>query len=605
MSREILQELVADVRRLLTAGTAGIADDAGLRRRGQGLSALAAKVPALAPVAGAVGRVLQAPPPAAAPVLCDLLSQTRQLQASLSSAGCDGKSAAVEKGGPWQTAATVRDVAAWVGASFHPDSNDVREMRGTVTRPDFADLRLLQPLLKKLGPAGPVDDDDFLSERALPAFGAAVLHDLGDGLSLQGGVADARRLRAICALDPKQGAALCRQAIAEGSPTMKAQALRSLIRLAPAEAERIGLELVAGKGRWEVREAAFLALAKSRDDRALEALVSALGDRDDGWRRVDDVLAELPHPRTTARLVERLTELVAAEAEAIAADRSKKAPPKGKGKAAPSADDVRQVIGTVASVLGERKDPQAVPALVALLDHKSAEVREAVLDALTALGDLKGLRAAADRMSDAKVWESAARAAWRLPARERYDRLAPLVEQLSRPKKSERERGKFVLDLFEDEFADSSADYDDPDEHWAPSQAQAPRTDWDPRWAPLLRKHLGGPYRPDAALGLVAVLGQKAVPELLPLLAPSVKKGECGVAEALGWLKAREAVPEMVKLMPGQQPHHFCIHDALRRINDPAAVPLLEALRDETRDPYRRARITEVIEYLGRHQGEA
>jgi HEAT repeat protein len=599
MSREVLQELVGDVRRLLAAGTGGLAADAGLRRRGQALAALAAKVPALSPVAGAVGRVLDAPPSGAAPALCDLLHLTRQLQAGLASAGCDGAAVAVEKSGPWQTTAAVREVSAWAEASFHADSNDLEKMRVAIARPEFADLRLVRPLLKKLASSGADDEEDLLSERALPAYGKCLLPDLIGGLNLQGGVADARRLRTICALDTKQGAAMCRQALAEGGTAVKVQALRSLTRLAPTEAERAALELLGSKGRWELREAAFRALADSRDDRALDVLVSALGSRDDLWGTVEDVLARQPHPRATARVADLLSRLRASETEAVAAARAK------KGKPGPDSDDLRMRICCVAGVLGARKDAAAVPALVELLEHKNVEVREAALDALCDLGDGKGLRAAADRMDDAKVWPSAARAAWRMPEPERYQRLAPCVQELSRPKKSEHRRGKFVLDLFEEEFEDPEADFDDPDEHWDAATARVPRADWDPRWVPLLRKHLKGPYRPDAALGLAAVLGEKAVPELLPLLVPSVKKNECGVAEALGHLRAREAVPAMVGLMPGQTPVHYCIHDALRRINDPSAVPLLEALMHKTKDPYRRARITEVIEYLETHRAES
>ncbi|HEX5272911.1 MAG TPA: HEAT repeat domain-containing protein, partial [Gemmataceae bacterium] len=525
----------------------------------------------------------------------------------LASAGREGKAAAVEKSGPWQTAAALRDVTAWAAKSFHPDSNDVLEMRKAVTRPEFADLRMVQPLFKKLTLPDSGEGEDVLADGALAAFGASLLPDLRDGLDLKGGVADARRLRALSALVPKEGIVLCRQAIAEGSATMKPQAIRLLTRLAPAEAERAALEAVASKGRWELREAAFRALATSRDDRALDALLTALVDGDDPFGIVEDVLGRLPHPRATERLVEGMAQLRAAHAEASAAARAKKAAPRGKGKAPPSADEIGVRIGGVAGVLGKRKDAAAVPALVGLLDHKNVGVRECALGALADLGDLQGLRTAADRMSDAKVWESAARAAWRLPEPERYQRLAPWVEQLSRPKKSEHRRGKFVLDLFEEEFEDPDRDYDDPYDYWNPNAAgaRAPRADWDPRWGPLLRKHLDGPYRPDAALGLAAVVGEKAVPELLPLLVPSVKKNECGVAEALGRLRAREAMPAMVELMPGQPDHHYCIHDALRRIDDPAVVPLLEALSHKTKDAYRRARITEVIEYLERPRAEA
>ncbi len=608
MSREQLQDLVKDVRRLLAAGTAAIAEDRGLRQREQALQALAAKVPALAGVAQAVGRVRQAPPPRAAAPLCELLVLARQLAASLASAGRDGPLAAVEESGPWQTALAVRDADTWAAASIVPYTNEYKALMGeAAARPDLTDLRLIEPFLKKLTAPQGYDNGDALTDRLLPAYGSALLPDLRRDLSLKGGVAQARRLRAICAIDPRAGADLFRQALAEGSTAVKAQALRSLARLAPAEAERAALQLLASKVPWDVAHAALNALGNSRADGALDALVRGLlADEYQGL--VEDLLAKLPHPGTTARLLEVLAELLKSEAEAEASRRKRGLPPvKGKKAqpAAPTGQDLRDQIMRLTGTLGQRKDAAAVPALVALLDHKNADVREAALGALTALGDLKGLRAAADHLDDAKVWEAAARAAWRLPARERYDRLAPLVQELSKPKKSEHRRGKFVLDLFEEEFSGGDEYFDDDDEEEVVAEPAARRTDWDPRWAPLLRKHLNGPYRPDAALGLAAVVGEKAIPDLLPLLVPSVKKNECGVVEALGYLKARAALPAMVPLMPGQPVHHYCIHDALRRINDPAAIPLLEGVLAKTKDRYRRDRIADVIEYLEKHRAEA
>jgi HEAT repeat protein len=428
--------------------------------------------------------------------------------------------------------------------------------------------------------------------------------ELQRGLDLKGGSAHGRRLRALCAIDPRLGTALSRQALAEGNIGVRTQALRSLTRLAPADAERGALEALGSKPQWRLAQVALQALAGSHSDAALEALLRALVSEEGHSEIADDVLTAQPHPRATARLTEVLAELCRAEAEAVASAKVKKPSAPGKGRkgqpAAPDPDEVRYRLARVISVLGSRKDPAALPALVALLDHRDAGVRETAVEALCTLGHPDSLRAAADRMDDGKVWESAARAAWLLPEPERYDRLAPLVEELSKPKKSDHRRGKFVLDLFEDEFSGDDLDEEDPS-----AAPRDPRTDWDRRWVPLLRKYLNGPYRPDAALGLAAVLGEPAVAELLPLLVPSVKKNECGVVEALGHLKAREAVAAMVPLMPGQPSHHYCIHAALRRINDPAAIPLLEGVLAKTKDRYRRDRITDVIEHLEQHRAEA
>ncbi|HKI34159.1 MAG TPA: HEAT repeat domain-containing protein [Gemmataceae bacterium] len=607
MAHEQLHELVKDVRRLLDAGTTAIADDRGLRQREQALQALGAKVPALAAVAEAIGRVRQAPPSRAAAPLCDLLLLTRQLAASLASAGCDGAAAGVEKSGPWQTAAALRDVFAWAGGSFTAHANDFKALQGAIRRPDFADLRLIEPLLKKLASPSGDDDEDLLSDQALPAFGAALVPDLRRDLNLQGGVAHARRLRTICTIDPRLGTTLCRQALADGGTAVKAESLRRLTRLAPADAERTALQVLGQKVPSRLAEAALRALATSQNDGALDALLRALLSNDFNLEfAASDVLATQPHPQATARLLELLARLQTSEVEARANARAKQSAAKGKRKAAKPAgpnddDEVGEQIRRVVAVLGERKDAAAVPSLLTLLDHGNAELRESAIEALANLGDVSGLRAAADYMNDGKVWEAATRAAWLLPGRERYERLAAWVQELSQAKKSEYRRGKFVLELFEEEFSDPEEDFDDAE---AALERKARRTDWDPRWLPLLRKHLGGPYRPEAALGLAAVLGEKAVPELLPLLLPSVKKDECGVVEALGYLRAREAVPLMVPLMPEQEWHHYCIHDALRRINDPTAIRLLEGLLEKTKDPGRRDCLAAVIEYLEKHRAK-
>jgi HEAT repeat protein len=607
MAHELLHELCNDVRRLLPAGTTAIAGDRGLQQREKALQALGTKVPALVAVAETVVRVRQAPPSKAAAPLCDLLLLTRQLAASLVSAGCEGTATAIEKSGPWQTAAALRDVTTWAAGSYTAYANDFKELQGAIQRPDFADLRLIEPLLNKLNAALGDEETDLLGDLALPAFGAALLPDLRRDLNPHGGMAHARRLRAVCIIDPRQGVTLCRQALADGGPHVKAQALYQLTRLAPADGERAALEVLGQKAASRLAETALRALATSQKDAALDSLFRGLLSTDFNLEfAAKDALATQPHPHTTARLLEILEGLRTAETEAAA--RARKPAAKGKGKSAkqtgPTADDIREHMRRVVHVLGERKDAAAVPALVALLDQKNAELREAAIDALANLGDMAGLRAAADHMDDSKVEESAARAAWLLPTKERYERLAPWVAELAKPKKSEHRRAKIVLELFDDEFTESEEDFFDLEPWETRPEPRPRRTDWDPRWVPLLRKHLNGPYRAEVALGLAAVLGEKAVPELLPLLAPSVKKDECGVVEALGYLRAKVAVPLLVPLMPGQPWHHYCIHDALRRINDPAAIPLLEGLLEKIKERDRHNNIVAVIEYLEKHRTE-
>src|SRR5206468_5985708 len=78
-----------------------------------------------------------------------------------------------------------------------------------------ADLRLAGPLLAALGD-GNAGLAEFVAAEVLPAQGPGVLPELLAALNLQGKAADARRLQAVCKLDPKAGADLCRRALAEG-----------------------------------------------------------------------------------------------------------------------------------------------------------------------------------------------------------------------------------------------------------------------------------------------------------------------------------------------------------------------------------------------------
>ena len=70
------------------------------------------------------------------------------------------------------------------------------------------------------------------------------------------------------------------------------------------------------------------------------------------------------------------------------------------------------------------------------------------------------------------------------------------------------------------------------------------------------------------------------------------------LVHALGDLRARKAVPELVELMPTQAGHHECIHAALRSIGDPAAIPLLKKLLSKTKNAQKKRAIEEVISHL-------
>lgn len=586
MPREQLQALEADVERLLIAGAPSAAADESVQRRADTLREVAKKVPALMPIAEAASRLHAAPPTEAAPALLDLLLLVKQAQASLATAGVTGTLAPLPASGPWQTTTPARDLYPLVEALGVAGSGKTKILKEACERGIVADLRLLEPLLVALDD-GYAEFADLVTEQALPMFGDALVSELRGGLNMKGKAADARRLHCLCRVNATVGGELCRRALQEGNAPLRAEALNLLAGTAPDEAETWALQLVTGEGDLrekarEVRASALRALAGSTSDDGLAALVAAVEDHAEVWEAARKALEKSRHPRATERLSAELTTLTSQMGPATAA----KAGPAHKRQAAASGSDDQLVERAcrLAQALGSRRDRQAVPALLPLLGHPHANIREAAVQALTMLGDPTGLEAAAKLVDDPAVWQAAVLAAWKLPPALCYDRLAPLCAGLSASDQEARERAKWLLSRFtHGRHANRAGD------------------NLDPRWSKLLLKHLSGPCRSEVALALAAVAGKKAIPSLVKELNSSLKAGESGVVHALGGLQAREAVPTILKWLPSWAAKHrelYLALTALQRIGDPSAIAPLEKLQSTTQDRYLQAVIGRTVEQL-------
>ncbi|MCI0464746.1 MAG: HEAT repeat domain-containing protein [Gemmataceae bacterium] len=648
MPREQLQLLAGDVNRLLAAGASVAAGDEGLRKRSKALRELGQKVPVLNQIADAVERVVNAPPKQVTPALLDLVLVVRQVRASLTSAGSDGAAEAVGTSGPWSSNVPLRDLENWLETLTSSGHERTRTLKKALARPDFTDVRLIDPLHRALN-SNHHGLARLVATKALPAFGKPVLPELLQAFDLPKGKAvDARRLEAICAIDPEKGADLCRQALTEGSAAVKVQGLRSLSRLKPEETEKAALILLEQKVPHEVHTAAYYALATGKSDAALEALASGfVGGSDNFHYTIENSLQRFKHPRATARLLEELDRALKDFDERQAKEKSRKAAGKGKKKVTLTKAQQKEVekeqrqlyesqerCTRLIRCLGGRKDKKVIPALVALLGQPENEVREAAAGSLIRLGDSKGLDAVCGLMEDKTLWRYGVQAAWTMPPKERFDRLAATLADLSATKAGQRQRGELVLSFFwgelnlreqgdEDEeeqerFSEEDEDededeYDDPygdDEgeegYW--DEYDEPRhttTQWDPRWAPALRKHLNGPNRNNIAGALAVLLGDKAIPELLKVLSASTTKNEHGVINALGFLRAKESVKPLVDLLATRPTLIYTLHNALRRIGDPSAIPRLQEILNKTKDNYRKHYIETLIEYLEEKERKA
>jgi HEAT repeat protein len=342
MPSEQLRELANDVARLLAAGSRAAAGDPALRKRGQALRALSAKVPALGAMADAIDRAAE---PSA---FLDLLAMVRRARAGLAGAGADGTIEPVERSGPWTTASAAAELLCLRDALRQRDwYGAVKEAAGRGT---LADLRLLDPLLGWL--AG-LDDGmaHSVAQDWLRPLAGALVPELLRRFDVRGGKADAARLASLCALDRKAARPLCLRVLTEGDTPLRALALETLTRIAPAEAARLALDLLTTKAPLPLRVAAVQALAPARGEAPLVALLAALDGPFDVWIAAAHALGTVDHPQTTARLLELLHEAVAKAEQA--------------GLTAASVDRV----GRRTRALAKRSEPDGVAAVVALLEH--------------------------------------------------------------------------------------------------------------------------------------------------------------------------------------------------------------------------------------------
>ena len=276
MPREQLRALAADVDRLIVAGSSSVAGDEGLGRRAEALRALAAKVPALGSIAGAIDRARAADAHSAARALLDLLLVVGQARAATATAGVEGAVSPVDPAGPWETEAPVRDVYTVARALAEPGPGRVQVVGDAVEREACADLRLLGPLLD--GRADPSRElADLIADRALPAFGRAVLPELSNRRDLRG-AALARTFRAVYEIDP--GACLDEFGrMARSDPAVpaaeRASALREVFHLATVRKKF-------GGGTW--------------DPRWVPLILDHLKGPEAHW--AEDALAKLPRPRS-------------------------------------------------------------------------------------------------------------------------------------------------------------------------------------------------------------------------------------------------------------------------------------------------------------------
>jgi HEAT repeat protein len=388
MPREQLRQLADDVARHLVAGSRAAAGASGLRDRARALHALAAKVPALGALAGAVDRAAE---PSG---LLDLLVMVRQVRAALATAEVDGDLESVERSGPWTTDLRLDEP---VFTNLLPELTDPKSRPlnalGLADHEEMGtELRLVGPLL-----AGLDHPDRSAPERIaglLPRFGKAVAAELRRDFDPTGERADAMRLRALGRIDPEAARAACREALDHGSEAVREEALGVLQAIDPPEAERSALAILGEPSSSLVaHKRALKSLRVARSDAGLEALLSALDAPDSLWSAAVEALQRCPHPEAEPRLFGLLQVALADKAwqpalrltPVLIARRHAEALRLFLSWLDSPTKELREWARKQIPYLYEKGEP-VVPELIATLGHKDSQVQAAVMDSLLRFG---------------------------------------------------------------------------------------------------------------------------------------------------------------------------------------------------------------------------
>ena len=473
----------------------------------------------------------------------------------------------------------------------------VREAHGQGA---FRDLRLVKPALNG------IDDPhaevaDFLAAKVLPLYGTAILPELKAKYDATGVKGQPRRLRLMHALDPDGTRELVKAAL-DGKETSKEVRIAAIGLLGPDDLDFLVEQ--AGSKTQDVREAAYTALAKIDDPKAVAVLEKAFGGKD--FQLALNVVSGDGQPA-------RLTDLLVSEAR--------------KGLAALTAAKTKKLVGEAADRLTDllRSFPDD--------PHTGADaLTRELFDRRTELGKLKGdtwggedvAEAAMDRMADGpkplaevlarshaelepghleKAFEAARRA---LPPAEVFALFSPYLtaavdekKKGKNPTKERRDEIVSALHAYDRDYDDDDDDWDDDDGPRRPEEKPQPP---DPRWLDLavglknlgLVDSLARPGHPASQAFAWAEYEASAKMKeddaaRLPLMALT-KLGHPRVAEALAATYERAVSRKKIGWV------YWYYHLIPRLPKD--AVPLLEAVVPKIKNPDEAERFAEAVQEL-------
>lgn len=556
MPRETIRQLAEDLGRVLNAGAHLAAADPDLSKDQAALDALAQKLGDKAPVLRVLSenlkRAVGAPGKDAARELVSLATQVSQVRAAQAAlAPCDGALEPLPATPEIGTPCNARDLYDLHDALVQAGQGRQEKIEQAIERGDIADLRLAEAAVQAIGDGW---IGSLVAQKAIPAFGPAIVAPVRERLRLKGGAADGRRLRALVAVEKERAQPLLVEAVNTGSAEVREAALDAIADHLPGrqELEPLVLEILEKERAGAVRRAAVRALAGYGSHRSLDALLEAL-NHVDTQRAAAEALGTSKHPDAVSKMLERLAEAVEAPGKA---DAKKKA--KAKKREKPD-EERRERVEALLWALERQADPRAASAAAELIDLFGAAAASAVV----AGGSPEQLARIADLLpgDDAEAFGPAVRAARKLGTEESFARLSAAFKAKDRDSKVGLERLAAVLHGIESVSAQG--------------------------WAPFLLKALSSEKSPKVRAAIVRSLGRAgdrvAVEPLLKVLCGAQGELQQAVIHALGQLKDPAALDALIELCESNQ--GWWVRSAILEIDDISSVAKVRAVVARQKEP--------------------
>jgi hypothetical protein len=226
MSVALIEESAKEVRRLAIAGSTLAVGDFRLKKLISPLEQAGAKVPVFAQVAKAIGDLVNGTEANSAEhllALSTLLNAILYTQGQ-TSAGGDFVELELFVTNCTSTRTSARALKPLIAALTNAGAGRFETVKSAYDRGAFNDLRLIDPAIHALGD-NYSEMADLVADKILPGYGPGIVPRLKAHFDVKGTKQDARKLTLMHRLDSAGTLALCKAALEEGTPEVKAAAI--------------------------------------------------------------------------------------------------------------------------------------------------------------------------------------------------------------------------------------------------------------------------------------------------------------------------------------------------------------------------------------------